>query len=106
MAERYIEAVNKADETAVLALFAADAMLKHPVGVDQGHEEIADFHNEVIFPDKLEVTIVRSIVQDNVEVLQLLSTSPVREDPAVVDTVDIFTLNDEGLIQVLDIYYR
>jgi hypothetical protein len=38
-------------------------------------------------------------------VAQLEGSSPLNED-TTVHTVDIFTLNDEGLIQTLDIYYR
>lgn len=105
VAERYVEAVNSADGDALLALFAEDATLTHPVGVDTGHTEIADFHTDVIFEGQLRMTIVRSIEQGNIEVVQLEGTSPLDEE-AVVQTADIFTLNDDGLVQALDIYYR
>ncbi|HEX9178026.1 MAG TPA: nuclear transport factor 2 family protein [Mycobacterium sp.] len=105
MAERYIEAVNNADTPALLALFAEDATLTHPVGTDHGHTEIADFHMDVIFDGQVRMTLARSIEQGNVEVAQLEGTSPINED-TTVHTVDIFTLNDQGLVQTLDIYYR
>ena len=105
-AERYVEAVNNADAKALLALFAENAIIKHPVGTDYGHEEIADLHTDVIFADRNHAEIVRRIEQGNVEVVQLQVFSPLREDEPPVDTVDIFTLNDEGLVQHLDIYYR
>jgi|SRR5437868_3065788 hypothetical protein len=105
VAERYVEAVNNADSAALLALFAEDATLTHPVGTDQGHVEIADFHTDVIFEGQVRMTIVRNIVQGNTEVAQLEGSSPLNED-TTIHTVDIFTLNDAGLVQTLDIYYR
>jgi steroid Delta-isomerase len=105
MAERYVEAVNNADTAALLALFADDATLTHPVGTDQGHSEIADFHTDVIFAGQVRMTLLRSIEQGNIEVAQLEGSSPLNED-TTVHTVSIFTLNDKGLVQTLDIYYR
>jgi steroid Delta-isomerase len=105
VAERYLDAVNKADTAALLALFADDATLTHPVGSDQGHTEIADFHTDVIFEGQVRMTLSRNIEHGNIEVAQLEGSSPLNED-TTVHTVDIFTLNDEGLIQTLDIYYR
>lgn len=105
MAERDVEAVNNADTGALLALFAEDATLTHPVGTDQGHTEIADFHTDVIFAGQVRMALTRSIEQGNIEVAQLEGTSPLNED-TTVHTVDIFTLNNNGLVQTLDIYYR
>jgi steroid Delta-isomerase len=105
VAERYIEAVNNADAAALLALFAEDATLTHPVGTDQGHSEIADFHTDVIFAGQVHMTLSRSIEHGNIEVAQLEGTSPLNED-TTMHTVDIFTLNHNGLVQTLDIYYR
>lgn len=104
--ERYVEAVNNADSSALLALFAEDATLTHPVGTDHGHTEIADFHNDVVFAGQVHMTITRQIEHGNVEVVQIQGTSPLSEDGTTVHTVDIFELNDEGLVQNLDIYYR
>ncbi|MDT5011051.1 MAG: steroid Delta-isomerase [Mycobacterium sp.] len=105
VAERYVEAVNSADGDALLALFAEDATLTHPVGVDNGHTEIVDFHTDVIFEGQVRMSIVRRIEKGNIEVAQLEGTSPLNED-TVVHTADFFTLNDDGLVQTLDIYYR
>jgi hypothetical protein len=105
VAQRYVDAINSADGDALLAIFAEDATLTHPVGTDTGHTEIADFHTDVIFEGQVRMTIVRSIEQGNIEVAQLEGTSPLSED-TVVHTADIFTLNDDGLVQALDIYYR
>jgi hypothetical protein len=105
VAERYVEAVNSADSGALLALFAEDATLTHPVGTDTGHTEIADFHTDVIFEGQVRMSIVRTIEKGNIEVAQLEGSSPLSED-TVVHTADIFTLNDDGLVQTLDIYYR
>ncbi len=105
VAERYVEAVNNADGDALLALFAENATLTHPVGIDQGHSEIADFHADVIFAGQVRMSIVRNIEQGNIEVAQLEGNSPLNDD-TTIHTVDIFTMNDDGLVQALDIYYR
>jgi hypothetical protein len=105
VAERYVEAVNNADTAALLSLFAEDATLLHPVGTDTGHSEIAEFHNDVIFAGQVRMTVVRRIEHGNIEVAQLEGSSPLNED-TTVHTADIFTLNDDGLVQTLDIYYR
>ena len=105
VAQRYVEAVNSADTPALLALFAEDATLTHPVGTDQGHTEIADFHTDVIFEAQVRMTLSRTLEQGNIEVAQLEGTSPLNED-TIVHTCDIFTLDDNGLLQTLDIYYR
>ena len=106
VAERYVEAVNNADTTALLALFAEDATLSHPVGTDNGHDEIADFHTEVLFAAQVRMTIERTIEQGNIEVAQIEGTSSLSDDDTPVHACDIFTLNDDGLVQTLDIYYR
>jgi hypothetical protein len=51
------------------------------------------------------MTLSRTIEQGNVEVAQLEGTSPLNED-TIVNTCDIFTMNDDGLVQTLDVYYR
>ncbi|MCW2654113.1 MAG: steroid Delta-isomerase [Mycobacterium sp.] len=104
--ERYVEAINNADSAALLALFAEDATLTHPVGTDRGHIEIADFHNDVVFAGQVHMTITRQFEQGNLEVVQLQGSSPLDEDGTTLHTVDIFELNDDGLVQTLDIYYR
>src|SRR3981081_4227665 len=105
VAQRYVDAINSADGDALLAIFAEDATLTPPVGTDTGHTEIADFHTDVIFEGQVRMTIVRSIEQGNIEVAQLEGNRPLNED-TTINTVDIFTLNDAGLVQTLDIYYR
>lgn len=104
--ERYVEAVNNADSEALLALFSKDAIVHHPVGSDRGHAEIADFHAEVVFADQLQLTIVRRIQQGNVEVLQVQGTSHLSDNDTTLQIVDIFTLDDDGLVQTLDVYAR
>jgi predicted SnoaL-like aldol condensation-catalyzing enzyme len=105
VAEGYVEAVNNADSAALLALFAEDATLTHPVGTDQGHDEIADFHTDVIFAGQVRMNLVRSIEQGNIVVAQLEGSSPLSED-TTIHTVDIFEVNKDGLVQTLDIYYQ
>jgi hypothetical protein len=49
IAEKYIDAVNRADIDDLMALFAANATLRHPAGTFVGARQIADFYVSVVF---------------------------------------------------------
>ena len=70
-------------------------------GTDQGHTEIADFHTIIC---RTGMTLSRTIRARQHRSGTVETTSPLNEDTTVY-TVDIFTLNDKGLVQTLDSYY-
>ncbi len=105
-AQRYVTAVNDADEAALMALFAPDAVLRHPLGTYQGHDEIAAFYRDVVFAGKAQTEITRLVAGPGVEVAQIEASSPLGEPGNRAYAADVFTLGPGGVIQALEIYYR
>lgn len=106
MASRYVEAVNAQDADRLLALFAPDALLLHPVGRFEGTDAIAGFYRDVVFLGQAEATVVEHHAFDRVEVALLEATSPLDPDAATVHAADVFTINASGTLDRLEIYYR
>jgi ketosteroid isomerase-like protein len=105
-AQRYVAAVNEADEAALMALFAVDAVLRHPLGTYQGQEEIAGFYRGVVFAGQAQTEITRLVAGPDVEVAQIEATSPLGEPGNRAYAVDVFGVGPDGLIATLEIYYR
>jgi steroid delta-isomerase len=106
IASRYVEAVNTQDADGLLALFAPDALLLHPVGRFEGTAEIAGLYRDIVFLGQAQATIVNHYALEGVEVALLEATSPVDPDAGTVHAADIFTLNAAGTLDRLEIYYR
>jgi SnoaL-like domain len=105
-ARRYVAAVNDADEPGLMTLFAADAVLRHPLGTFHGTGAIAGFYRDVVFAAKAQTEITRLVTGPAVEVAQIEASSPLGEPGNRTYAVDVFTLGAGGLIQALEIYYR
>lgn len=108
IAERYVRAVNDADEATLLALFSPDAVpvLRHPLGTFRGPAEIGGFYRDVVFAGKAQTEITRLVAGAGVEIAQIEATSPLGEPGNRAYAVDVFELDGRGLIVALDIYYR
>ncbi|MGW2659638.1 nuclear transport factor 2 family protein [Nocardia tengchongensis] len=106
IAEDYVRAVNAADEPALLALFAIGAELRNPRGTFSGHDEIAGFYRNVVFAGRAQTRITRVIPGPAVEVAQLEATSPLGAPGNRTYAIDVFTLDPDGRIATLEIYYR
>jgi steroid delta-isomerase len=106
IASRYVRAVNAQDADSLLALFAPDAVLLHPVGRFEGTAAIADFYRDVVFLGRAQAEIVHHHAAEGIEVALLEATSPLDPDAGTVDAADIFTLNALGTLDRLEIYYR
>ena len=106
VAHRYIAAINAQAEDQVMALFADDPLLLHPVGRFEGAEAIAGFYRDMVFPGQARVEIVSHYRLDGVEVALLEATSPVDPDAGTVHAADVFVMNDAGMIDRLEIFYR
>ena len=103
---RYVEAVNDADVDALMALFAEDAVLQHPMGVFTDPEGMAGFYTDVVFAGRAVTEIVTTARDGNREWVEIEATSPLSEDGRRVYAADLFELDDAGLISRLAIYYR
>ncbi len=106
IAQRYVDAVNAQDGHGLLALFADDALLLHPVGRFEGKEAIAGFYRDVVFSGQARTTIANQWLLDGVEVALLEATSPLDPNGGIVHAADVFTLDETGTLIRLEIFYR
>lgn len=106
VAERYVAAVNAADEATLMALFAPGAVLRHPLGTYSGQAEMSAFYRDVVFAGGAHTTITRQVNGPGVEVVQIEATGPDRDSGKRTHAVDVFTLDGDGLVTELEIYYR
>lgn len=105
IAEKYIDAVNRADIDALMTLFAPTAILRHPSGTFVGAEGIADFYKTAVFGGKAVTEIEKQFIDEGPQIIQIRATSPLAEPGQYIYAADIFTISDER-IERLDIYYR
>lgn len=105
IAEKYIEAVNRADIKSLMELFAPNSTLAHPAGVFTGTDAIAGFYESVVFAGKAVTEIEQYFSDGDTQILQLRASSPLGEPGQYVYAADVFTIRDD-LIERLDIYYR
>ncbi|MES3639181.1 nuclear transport factor 2 family protein [Mycobacterium intracellulare] len=105
IAEKYIDAVNRADIDELMALFAPTATLRHPSGTFVGAQDIANFYKTVVFTGKAVTEIQTRFRDRGSQIIQIRATSPLAEPGQYVYAADIFTISDEQ-IEGLDIYYR
>lgn len=105
IAEKYIDAVNRADIDELMALFAPTATLKHPSGTYVGAENIANFYRTVVFAGQAVTEIETQFSDRDTQIIQIRASSPLAEPGQYVYAADIFTIGDDR-IERLDIYYR
>jgi SnoaL-like domain len=98
-AERYVDSVNHRDLDRLTSLFRVDAVLDHTLGVHQGRGAIGAFYRDVIFAAAPVVTATSWSEQGDTCVVSLEGAS----GGHVTNTVDVFTVDADGLIARLEI---
>ena len=106
VSQQYVEAVNAADLDAVMALFADDAVLQHPMGVFTDPAGMAGFYRDVVFAGKAVTEIVTSARDGGYEWPEIEATSRLADTDEKVHAADLFEIDDAGDIVRLAIYYR
>ena len=106
VADRYVSAVNAADEAALMALFATGAVLRHPLGTFSGHAEMSAFYRDVVFAGGARTEITRRVDGPGVEIAQIEAVGPDGDRGRRAHAVDVFVLGGDGLVTELEIYYR
>lgn len=107
--EQYTDALTRDDPDAAIALFAADAVVRDPVDgpVLEGATKIREFFaagKGVL--ERLELTGAVRIAADG-----LHAAAPMQarldfgEGPKFLDTLDVMTFDDDGLVVSMDAYY-
>ena len=102
LVDKYIEAVNRADIDALIALFAPTATLTQRDGVYRGTDQIAEFYRNLWLGGPSAHEIENQFADGSAQIVQFKATSPTGETR---HAVDVFIVED-GLAQSLDIYYR
>lgn len=107
VSQHYVDAVNAADGDALLALFAAGAVLHHPLGTYSGHDELRGFYDSVVFQGQAVTTLLSVEPIEGGELALLSATSKVSEpDAKPLHAADVFRLDADGRITELQIFYR
>ena len=103
-AERYLDLVNTRDLDHLVDLFASEAKLYHPVGEFRGHDGIRKFYAENVLLHSPQISAVSWIHDGPVCVFEMEARAPGGE--GVAHAIDHLSVDDEGLISRLAIYYR
>jgi ketosteroid isomerase-like protein len=98
-AERYVDTVNHRDLNRLTSLFRPDAVLDHTLGVHEGREAISAFYRDVIFAAEPVLTATSWSEQGDTCVVSLEGAV----GGHVTNTVDVFTVDPDGLIARLEI---
>jgi hypothetical protein len=102
LAEEYVVQVNARDLDSLLALFAADAQVQHPLGSFTGYEEIRGFYVEHVLAHGPTVIATSWVEQGPDCVFEMEA----RLGDHVSYAIDRLTAAVDGHIQRLAIYYR
>jgi ketosteroid isomerase-like protein len=100
----YLEKVNARDLDGLVALFAPDAQLLHPVGEFAGHDEIRSFYAENVLRHGPTVTGVSWVHEGPTCVLAMEAVAP--GSTSASKAIDHLTVDADGRIARLAIYYR
>jgi hypothetical protein len=102
IAQRYVEAMNAADIDAMMALFAPDAVMRHPSGVYADRDAIRDFFVEIAFGNAARLRSIELLEHADMAWLEVEAESSVT--PGRQRVVDVFRLDERGRITDLGIY--
>lgn len=106
--ESYVEASNRNDKQAVLALFAPDAVWHDPVGAPPhvGHDGVGAFFEQArTMADRLEMRI-RDVIACGSEAAALLEIeATIGDGGMILDVVETFELDEEGRIRLMKAYW-
>lgn len=105
--QAYVDLITAGDPDAVVALFAADAVVEDPVGSPpaRGHQALREFY--VMACD----SVGRMELEGNVRArgtwgaCAMLAFPKGAEDSMVIETLDVMSFDDEGKITAMTAYW-
>ena len=106
--ERYLAASNANDREAVLGLFAPDAVWYDPVGQPPhvGHDGIGQFFDQTrTLADRIEMRPNDIIVCGDEAVMVFEIHATIGGSTMVMDAVETFAVDDDGLITGMKAYW-
>lgn len=104
-AHTYVECINSKDLETLMSLFAEDGKLVHPYGVFEGKDKLAEFYGGLVMVADTHLSIGRVAAEGCVCSIEVIGISPQAPDKPQY-AIDLFEVNDAGLVCELAIYYR
>ena len=101
----YVECINSKNLPKLLALFAEDGALNHPFGYFQGKQKLEEFYGGLVMKADTQLSVGRLAAEGRVCSVEVKGVSPQAPDKAQY-AVDVFEVNEQGLVKELAIYYR
>lgn len=101
----YVDCINTKDLPRLLALFAEDGQLNHPYGVFKGKDKLAEFYGGLVMKADTQLSLGRIAAEGRVCSVEVIGRSPQAPEKAQY-AIDLFEVNDQGLVTELAIYYR
>ncbi|MBW2422904.1 MAG: nuclear transport factor 2 family protein [Deltaproteobacteria bacterium] len=102
IAQRYVEAMNTADIESMMALFATDAVVRHPTGIYSGSDAVRGFFLETAFAYSAHLDLIVAREEGDLAWLEVEARSDVT--PGRQRVVDVFRLDAQGHILDLGVY--
>ena len=103
-AEAYQTHVNSGDADALVALFADDAVMLHPVGEFHGPVAIRGFYETNVLPFHVRMDATSWVHDERTCVFEIEARA--QAGGAATYAIDHLTVNDDGRITRLAVYYR
>ena len=103
--DTYVDAVNTKNIEKMLALFAEDGVLVHPIGTFEGHEKLRQFYEGIVMKADTKLSVGLRASEGNVAIAEVTGVSPhAPDDPQYA--CDVFQVDEAGRVKHLAIYYR
>ena len=103
--QRYVELMTAGDHEALVALYADDATIEDPVGSEprRGRAQIAELYRNAAGRVRLELEGRVRVAGKSAAAAMI--ARPAGMEGMVVDTVDVMTFDDDGLITSMRAYW-
>jgi steroid delta-isomerase len=104
----YVDAANRNDKDAVVAMFAPDAVWYDPVGAPphEGRAGVAEFWDESrAMAERIEMLCDDIIVCGNEAAMRMRIRATIGDNVMEMDVVETFTVDDDGLFSLVKAYW-
>lgn len=104
-AHNYVDAINNKNLESLMSIFSDDAELVHPFGVFSGKQKLVEFYGGLVMLADTKLTVARESAENTICCIEVIGISPQAPDKPQY-AVDLFEVNEIGLVKNLSIYYR
>ena len=106
--QEYIDAFNRSDADALIALFADDATVEDPVGTDpkEGIAAIAEFYRYAVsLGARLKLSAPIRTSHSNSAAMAFDVSLTMEQGPCVISSIDVMTFNEQGKFTSMRAYW-